>query len=138
MVQAIRTAMDSLNIGEQPNKDSPIRAGKIRMMRYSTLMDDWRRAISRWPKYKVMSTPPNAAWRGWRTALGVTLLRSDSIMKRAFSRNALKRHSGARRSRPTQLRSTAPKTPAAYARPMLARSCLAALLVPIAPHALLR
>ena len=38
----------------------------------------------------------------------------------------------------THLRSTAPKIPVAYARPMLVRSCSAALPVPIAPHALPR
>ena len=35
---------------------------RIRTTRYFTLTDNWPRAISRWPKCRVMSTPPNA-WR---------------------------------------------------------------------------
>ena len=108
------------------------------MTRYSTLTDDWLRATSRSPKCKVMSMPPNARRRVWRSVLGVTPMRSNSMLKQPVSQSALRRHSGARRSRPTHLRSTAPKIPVAYERRMLVRSCLAALPVPIAPHALPR
>ena len=108
--------MDSLNISEQRNKDSPIRAGRIRTTRYSTLTDDWLRAISHSLRCKGMSTPPNARRRVWRSVLGVTPMRSNSMLKRPVSRSASRRHSGAQRSRPTHLRSTAPKIPVAYAR----------------------
>ena len=108
------------------------------MTRYSTLMDDWRRAISRWPKYQgyVYAAKRSAARVAHRLGRDALALRLDHEATRLAERFEAAFWCPEIETYAVAL-DGARALPGAH-RPMRARSCLAALPVPIAPRALLR
>ena len=116
MVTALR------NITGQRTWAWPIRAGRIRTTRSFMTMDDSRRDRSRWLKSKATSTRPSCSLPGVQGGLAGNAGRSISRAKPNSWRRALRPPSGARRSTPMSLPSTARNSPVGYA-PRMRDSC---------------
>ena len=109
----------SSNTCAPPTRDSPIRAGRIRTTRFSTLTADWPKAQIALAEVQgyVYAAKRMAASCARRIRHDAIKQQSSTPKRRRLPRNS-KPPSGVRRLRPMRWRSTAPKSRARCARRM--------------------
>src|SRR5579883_2192295 len=89
--RAIAMMTDLSNISARRKKASPIRAGRIPSMRSSTPTAGSPKAISRWPRCRVMCSPPSGLRRAARCGWARPIWRRSWRRRRARSRSVLDR-----------------------------------------------